>query len=400
MLQKSTMFKQLFFIIFLALTSLSAIAKDEQSFSITEKDFVDTIKISYHHHSIYVPVTIDGKTFQFVFDTGASAFIISDSLKDLLTESDKKIKFSDFNKNVNKVNTYKIPAVTMGNIHLNDVTSIIMKGEGLANMIDGVIGAGALFKYGLLTKISLKDSILIITDRKDFFDSENGQTMNCDSNRKCPHVQFSMSHGKGGDLMFDTGCNSFMNINRKYYDKALKSKEKELFKQQIEWVDTGSIRYSVFGLEKPTEHIFMKLKEVRIDSLCFNDVPTEVADGYTVIGCRILEYGSIIVNPTTHTLTYQPYNDITNNIHIKEKPMDYGSMFVDGKIVVVMINTNSDVYRQGLRKGDYLIEHNGVTINSLGDLKMARIATEHLETYPCKFRNSNGETKEIIIEKN
>ena len=242
--------------------ALSSFAKGKKVESIREKDFVDTIRISYMNHQILVPVKIGDRYYKFMFDTGCTGFIINDSLRHIMQETGKKRECMDFNKVSQDLDRGVIQELTLGKTHLTNVDVMAMP-YNFPSGADGCIGMRELNKSDIVTKIDLKDSIIIITDRKDFFANENGQVMEYYPKRVCPKVKFSFSHGcKGGWMTFDTGCNSFMFLNDFYYKKSLKGKNKDLFVKQIEWTDTGSSSYSVHGIEKANEHVFMKMNEV------------------------------------------------------------------------------------------------------------------------------------------
>lgn len=380
----------------LLIVALPSFAKSKKVESIVEKDFVDTIRISYMNHQILVPVKIGDRYYKFMFDTGCTGFLLNDSLRHLMQETGKKRECVDFNKVSQDLDRGVIQELTLGKTHLTNVDVTAMT-YNFPFGADGCIGMRELNNSDIITKMDLKDSIIIITDRKDFFANENGQVMEYYPKRVCPKVKFSFSHGcKGGWMTFDTGCNSFMFLNDFYYKKSLKGKNKDLFMKQIEWGDTGSVSYSVHGIEKANEHVFMKMDEVKFGNLCINNIPVEIASGATVIGCRILEYGSMIMDSHAHTLTFQPYDKASTNINITQHNKGFHMYFKDDKIMVSLINPNGEEYKQGLRKGDELIECNGVPITCKDDyLLRVRPQIDKLESYKVKFKNKEGQIIEI-----
>lgn len=380
----------------LLIVALPSFAKSKKVESIVEKDFVDTIRISYMNHQILVPVKIGDRYYKFMFDTGCTGFLLNDSLRHLMQETGKKRECMDFNRVSQDLDRGVIQELTLGKTHLTNVDVTAMP-YNFPFGADGCIGMRELNNSDIIIKMDLKDSIIIITDRKDFFANENGQVMEYYPKRVCPKVKFSFSHGcKGGWMTFDTGCNSFMFLNDFYYKKSLKGKNKDLFMKQIEWTDTGSSSYSVHGIEKANEHVFMKMDEVKVGSMCINNIPVEIASGATVIGCRILEYGSMIMDSHAHTLTFQPYDKASTNINITQHNKGFHMYFKDDKIMVSLINPNGKEYKQGLRKGDVLIECNGVPITCKDDyLLRVRPQIDKLESYKAKFKNKEGQIIEI-----
>ena len=45
-------------------------------FSLSEKNFVDTIAIEYENNQVYVPVNVGGRQMRFLLDTGAAQAIV------------------------------------------------------------------------------------------------------------------------------------------------------------------------------------------------------------------------------------------------------------------------------------------------------------------------------------
>ena len=380
----------------LLIVALPSFAKSKKVESIVEKDFVDTIKVSYENNLMIMPVKIGDRYYRFMFDTGCSCFLLNDSLRHLMQETGHKTKCTDFNAVRKSLDDGVLPEVTLGKTHLTNVEVKAMT-YNYPFGIDGCIGMHELNNSDIITKMDLKDSIIIITDRKDFFANEKGQVMNYYPKHVCPHVNFSLSHGcKGRFMTFDTGCNSFMILNSSYYKKSLKGKNKDLFMKQIEWGDTGSVSYSVHGIEKGSEHVFMKMDDVKFGNLCINNIPVEIASGATVIGCRILEYGSMIMDSHAHTLTFQPYDKASTNINITQHNKGFHMYVKDDKIMVSLINPNGEEYKQGLRKDDMLIECNGVPITCKEDyLLRVKPQIDKLESYKAKFKNKEGQIIEI-----
>ena len=170
--------------------------------------------------------------------------------------------------------------------------------------------------------------------------------------------------------------------------------------KQIEWVDTGSVGYSVHGIEKGSEHVFMKFDEVKLGNLmCINNIPAEVSLGGTVIGCRILEYGSMIMDSHAHTLTFQPYDKTSENINITQHEKGVFMRIDNDKMVVSLINPNGKEYKQGLRKDDMLIECNGTPITCKDDFLRIKPVIDKLESYKGKFKNKEGQIIEIEMNK-
>ena len=142
----------------------------------------------------------------------------------------------------------------------------------------------------------------------------------------------------------------------------------------------------------------MKLKELRLGEGIFCEMPIKAAFGGTLIGSRILEYGNIIINPERKKLIYQPYAS-EKVVRIEKKNDDVVYSWENGNLYVSMINTNSDVYKQGLRKGFCLTEYNNYPIAGVNDYLNAKEKSSKDLTFPAKFKNETGDIIEILINR-
>ena len=394
-----TNIRYLLFCLFYVVIGMNSFAISNGKIYCQEHNFADTIKFTYKAGQIFVPISIGDKEYRFLFDTGAPMFMLNEVSSDFIKHELDSILVGDFTKSKKQeIKHGFMRDFALGKLHFSNYEYCIMN-YGSANDCDGFWGVSSLFEYGLSMKIDLKDGVIILTDIKDFFDNEQGLEIPYDSYNSYLNMRFSMSYGRGGWVRFDTGVNSFMTLNKKdYYDKSIKGKHKEKFKEQIVWSDFGSIRRSVHGLENPAEHIFMKINEIGIGDVIFEGLPVEVTQGMTTIGSRILEYGSIIIDSHKNKMKYQP-NIWGGRVSINDNNEDVMFVCESGNIYVAMLNPNSDIYKQGLRKGNYLIEYNQKPIKCIADFYNARNMTDKDKTYMAKFKNEIGDVVEIMFNR-
>lgn len=384
-----------FFIFSFILNSSSLFAVGKTDLVLSEKGFSDTIRISYENGRIYVPIKINNQEYKFLFDTGARDFMLNGTNRNIVREKKDSILFRGFDKRERKVEYGFVQDFQFGGISFSNYNYAVID-VGMPLNCDGVWGAYRLFENGISCKIDIKDSIIILTDIKGMFDKEEGFDIPYKSNLK---MRFNMSYGCSGWALFDTGANTFMYIDRyAYYDKSANGKNGDMFKGQIEWSDFGSSKRSVHGLENSNEHIFMNLKELKLGECFFCNMPIKASLGSTVVGCRILEYGNIIINPNQNKMRYQPY-DSGKYIHIEKKNKDVVYSWDNGSFYVVMINENSDIYDQGLRKGYCLIEYNTYPISCMDDYLCAIRNTNNDLMYSAKFKNKTGDIIEIVFNR-
>ena len=83
--------KFLLIVIFTLFESTQLKAEQNKFFVCKEKNFVDTIKITYENDLIYIPITINNTIYKFMLDTGASIIILNEKQRNLIKEKNGKI---------------------------------------------------------------------------------------------------------------------------------------------------------------------------------------------------------------------------------------------------------------------------------------------------------------------
>lgn len=284
--------------------------------SIAETNFVDTIPITYRNGRVLIPVSIQDSTYMFLYDTGASTCILPESFDYLFEKqlSDKRLRDFD-NISTSKMKSGIISEMTIGRLHIKGMKGVL---SNKRMPYQCLLGADIFYENGIAAKLDIIKGILVLTDRQGFFDDEFGYTIPVLWGYGYPNVKFSLSYGCSGNALFDTGFNSFMFIAKKYFDKSVKSNTGDMFRKQVINKDYGSFVIGVNGAERSTEKVNMKISEVKIGNMTFQDMPVATSREFTAIGCRILEFGSMIIDPHSRQLIYQPYN-ICNRVVIDEK---------------------------------------------------------------------------------
>lgn len=358
-----------------------------KNIKVAEKNYVDTIKIIVSNDMIYVPVTIKGKTYQFLYDTGASACVIPDGADELFEKETRKQKVRSADGVVSKNNRSGILSeMTIGNLHFKGMEGIMMKDQGADSLI---LGARLLYRKGILAKLDMKEKILILTDRKNFFDGEKGYHVPTCLFYPDPTVNFSLSNGCKGRVLFDSGFNGIFAFERKYYDESCKGADSLAFKKQIQWTDFGSTMVTANGAEAACDKIIMKL-DLKLKNITFCDVNAMVHPKYTGMGAEILKYTRLIINPKNFELIFQPYCD-SDSVRLRFYDSGIGYNSSDGKMKVEVINTNGEVYKKGVRKGDYLIEIAGQPAETYEDYVKVLDEIDKYKPFIVKYRKTSGE---------
>ncbi|MBR6979839.1 MAG: aspartyl protease family protein [Prevotella sp.] len=358
--------------------------------SIEEKDFCDTIPIEYRRGRVFIPVEIEGRTHQFIFDTGCSIGLM---FTDRALTLKNKFGFALMNDAANHIHlssVKRIPKMRVGNVTVRNYQVVLSPSHSIINneydcqQIVGCIGSN-LFSKCRAMKIDTEKGIMVITDRRGVFDSEEGFRFPFKEDVRVPYLQVSTRADKSRWCLFDTGYPGFLDVRRKDITEA-------------DTLDTaiGSITAGVYGKTADERLLLLRLDSLRIGDCVFRQVTTnqQSANDY-VLGSSILKFGSMVIDYNTHQMIFRPYH-YDNGVTVANTYSDFAMMpRADGNLYVTLVWSMSRSYASGLRLGDRLTHIDGIDVGDNPCAYMNLASGEHIIT----FISTEGEKKEIPIEK-
>ena len=376
--------------------------------SFSKKDFADTIKIKVIDGAVIVPVEIKGQTRNLLFDTGSPLGLWhgqkEDWMKKITTDS---LMFGDINKRSRNQIIYQFPTIKMGNLQIDNYPMIVENAmsEFICNRFDGVIGFNLVGK-GLSFKLDTKDSLLIVTDRKKFFaEEEKGQpTAKYKMKRTyCPLVYVETPVG-WIETVFDTGAmNRWFDLPQElldYWFQKNPKKRKLLDDLTIQTDTTINTGVGIYGLSTDTVvGRFLHFPTIKIYKLPVNDLYITTAHPTMRVGSAVLKHASLIIDAPRKQFVFVPHNGQDITVGNSEAgsvsliPSEVGDTL---GVLKAVIRKESTAYQKGIRKGDYLVEVNGIPIKDICTyMLMERKDEESL----FKFRSPDGIEKVVKLKR-
>ena len=153
------------------LSLLLCVATDTQvqsyklDFTLSKKQFADTIGIRYEREKVLVPVVIGGRSYSFLLDTGASHAVVFDDSDIQGCEDMGPIESIDANGRRAMVQVVKLPPIGLGDLTLTGCRATRLPRAPWNRGIDGILGFDLVNK-GLQMKIDVRKGILVLTDLK------------------------------------------------------------------------------------------------------------------------------------------------------------------------------------------------------------------------------------------
>ncbi len=370
--------------------ALPASAQYISRMRIKEKNFCDTIPIEFRRGRIFIPVEIEGRTHQFIFDTGCSVGLM---FTDRAVKLKKKFGFTIVNDAANLVHltgVKRIPEMHIGHITVSNYRVVLTPGRSMVNteydcqQIVGCIGSDLVSKRRAV-KIDTEKGIMVISDRQGVFDHEEGFRIPFKEEVRVPYLQVSTRADKSRWCMFDTGFPGFLDVRSKDITEA-------------DTLDTamGSITAGIYGRTNDDRLMMLRLDSLRIGDCVFRQVTTNMQSANDfVLGSSILKFGTMVIDYNTHKMIFRPYH-FDNGVTVGNTFKDFVMMpRNDDNLYVSLVWSKSRAYAQGVRLGDRLTHIDGIDVSGNPCAYINLEPGDHLIT----LVSGEGERKEIPIKR-
>ena len=402
-------------------SSLSAqqLHRYNPNFGLSAENFCDTISIDVEDDLVLVPVQINNKVYRFCLDTGSSQGMVyaNSNIPDLVPLGN--IISRDANNHVDTVQVIQLPPFTLptnsSQLTVSGYVASLMPRHSISDKYDAIIGFD-LFNRGICAKIDKQRGLLILTDEKKLFRAEEkaGYTLRYKLKWFVPYLYVSPFVRHTDEALFDTGAPLFYTMSRESFDEHLASDLANLHKnlgagieRQVEGRAEGHLTLGGFGLEKKDEVVFLHLDRLKWGDFAFTDLHTITTQGASKIGAKLLDFGSVIINPFRKHITFQPYpNEVpssgegsgVSSVHVGNKQFSVAFVPYKGQAVVGLIWEGSPPYKAGMRQGDVILQIDQRPINSFADFQ--RFGFIKGERHRFRLRDQQGVEKivECIIK--
>ena len=376
--------------------------------SFSKRDFVDTVKIKVMDGAVVIPVEIEGKTRNLLFDTGSPLGLWFGQKEDWMKQvTADSLVFGDINNKSRQQVIYQFPTIKMGSLCIENYPMIVedAMNEFICNRFDGVIGFN-LVGMGLSFKLDTKDSLLIVTDRKKFFAEEEKGLPAAKFKTKLAYRPLVYVETPVGwiETVFDTGAlNTWFALPQEYLDRWFRKsakKRKILDDLTIQADSTINTNVGIYGWSTDTiAGRLLHFPTIKIDQLPVNDLYITTARRTMRLGSALLKHASLIIDAQRKKFVFVPHSRQTITVGNSEVgsasfiPSELGDTL---GVLKAVVRKGSAAYKKGVRTGDYLMEVNGIPIKNICTyILMERKDEEAL----FKFRNPNGMEKIVRLKR-
>jgi hypothetical protein len=324
---------------------------ENKSGYITELPIINNL-----NNFIIIKVEIDGKNFNFLFDTGSMISLISEKVVGD-TRKFKKISLTDGSGKDEKVNTVK-KDFKLNNILFKEIGFAVIDFEHLNKysciQIDGILGANAIRLANW--QINPSKAILKLSDVPFIVDSNAIEIDLKFYNGLLPLIEFTFG-GENFLTLLDTGYSSTLSINKDFYSSS------EKFKKLPSYSGSGIFSGTYKKL------IEQKIKKVEIDSInldthLFTNIESYITDEKPHLGYGFLKDYITTINIENKKL----YFGILKTEKRKNIDFDLSFTFNSKKeLIVAFVWEDSQLSKAGVKFGDRITKINGVKTDKVDE---------------------------------
>lgn len=345
--------KILYTLLILSSTTFSAQAKRFfKSGEVQLQNPVEKINLRYANDLPFVQVMINGKSYNFLFDTGAPTVISTAVYAELGLEKKHRSTVKDSQKNKQEQIFTILPEMTVDKAVFKNVGAVVIDfsvSELNCYRIDGILGANQMAK--LFWKINYSENSLEASKDLAQFNPEEYDIVIPFSpeTQKTPVVETDWQ-GKKIDLTFDTGFSGRLRIPDKAFDAQKAVKSVEVY---------GTSYVGAYGAGKPAPGYIFRTADLSLGNKKFSNEIIATGNA-SQIGNEFFKNFIFILDWSGNKI----YMKRIKNEPAKLESFGFGYRFVDSKPTVAFVFQEENF---PLKVGDDIISINNINLDSLDE---------------------------------
>ncbi len=317
-------------------------------------NFADTIDIEWDRQQVYVPLTIDGRSYRFLLDTGAGLTVVFSGTP--LADSPRAggILSHDATGRTDTVTMVQLPPMLIGSVVLEHCHATVQQ-HAPGSHIDGILGFD-LVNSGLSMKIDVPRRQFIITDRRDLFrqETDGAISLRYTLNFHVPYVDITPFGRQRERVLIDTGSRRFFAMNKAHFDAATADEGQSLRGLTIEGRSTGRHAIGLGGMEPEGEVVFMQLDNLQLGDYAFSNLHAITTQGGSHLGAPLLQHGALIFTPRQRRLFFLPQSG-QQPCPVDNRQLEIAFVADElGRPQVGLVWEQGEPYQAGLRQGDII----------------------------------------------
>ncbi|WP_316786891.1 aspartyl protease family protein [Pedobacter frigiditerrae] len=343
-----------------------------ESGNIKETSFTEKIPFTFNYGVPIINVSINGKTYNFLFDTGAATVISPELMTVLNLKAATKDKTFDSQGNAKEQDFVVIPSMKIGNLNFENIGAVVIDVKNIFEFkcmnYDGIIGANQMAKA--IWQIDYKNKMLTATNSLSNLNiSTNTQALDFKSKgyQKTPIVAVKIGN-KTSYVTFDTGATTDFNFAINNYKTELTN-----FKEVQTIGNTGT---GIYGGSKNSATSYFKIPSFNIGSILLkNQIPAFTESASNLIGNTFFKNYKIIIDWNTNKIYMANEVELTD---AKLENFGIGFRYINNKPIIAKIFKNSEAEKIGIKLNDQVIAIDGKDSNNFTEEEACNYAFNNI----------------------
>jgi hypothetical protein len=366
---------------------------------IKQKHYLQEIPYQKKREGLIVPVTINGKEYKFIFDTGAPLIISDKIYKELNLRTIRLKNMGDASgENKKQVRFILLPEIDIQGItFLNTPGAVFYENSGISELaecfgVDGIIGSNML--RNSVVQFDEQNKQIIITDniKKLSLQTHKYQKMKLSFMQSNPYITITLPQsGTDHNVLFDTGdAGSFFTLSLNRLNSCVVDTIAE---------NEGSFGIGVHGFFKKQKHLLLNIPELVINGTTFSDVTVSTTHTHcSIIGSKLLQYGKTTLDYKKKRFYFEPYDHINTSKPAGDFYYPINFTFQNDKKVVGIIWDKT--LEDEINLGDEVLSVNGIYIQEMDFCEKFMLKFPPSDKYIFELRDIHtGAIKKVEIER-
>ncbi|MBL8782263.1 MAG: aspartyl protease family protein [Alphaproteobacteria bacterium] len=335
-----------------------------------------TIPFRLVNNHIYMEVRLNGRAYDFLFDTGGLNVITPTVARELGLSAEGAIQATGAGEDSKEAGFTKVARMQVGDAFLDNQTFVVIGLEAFKEVegkpITGIIGYEVFKRF--VVRLDYENSKVVLIEPSNFAYRGPGVRVPMDMNERMPEVQGEID-GIPGKFALDTGSRSTLDLMSPF---VAKHNLVQRYGAKYQGV-TG------WGVGGPSRSWVVRGKRLSLGGVSVDAPIVELSqakggsfnDAYQAgnVGGGVLKKFNIVWNYPRHEIFFEK-----NKLYDTPDVFDRAGFWVnlgDGAFDVVDVITHSPAEAAGLKQGDRIVGVNGkraVTDISLPDLRLLKKA--------------------------
>lgn len=302
------------------------------------RNYFTTIPYSEIKSKIIMQAELNGKAYNFIFDTGAPTAISQELVEQLNLAAKEKVEMRDQSAKLDSMNVVNIERLKIGDVTFKNTPAIVIKDMQMLGCfnIDGIIGSNILGNSVL--QISSKNKTLTITDRPGKLNLKRRNSIKMTTNpiQSTPYITAYYLNGDlsaSESILVDTGMNGLFDLSVHAYSQAVE--KIDVFTTLHKARGTYSIGFH--GVAEESDSYKVLIPQLLIGKTNFTNVTVDTTTDHTSrVGADVLDYGLMTLDFINKRFYFEPFEE-TEVIDLKEKTWPISLSMKDEKVVIGIV---------------------------------------------------------------